>query len=101
MKEFPPKAPTERVPLTFEFDEQLADGETLTTSTVTIRATRGLDASPAAVLFGGPTIVGTVVQHLVAGGVLAEIYEVTCTANTTSQILVLRGTLPVRDPSDT
>jgi hypothetical protein len=102
MKEFSPKAITERVPLSFDFADQLVVGETLSGPAFAVRATRGLDGNPSALLTGAPAIVGSVVQHLVTGGVLAELYEVTCTVNSSnSQILVLRGVLPIRDPSDT
>ena len=103
MKEFSPKAPSERVPITFDFSEQLAATETIIgTPVLTVRAVRALDLTPSALLSGSPSIVGGIVQHLVTGGVLGELYEIRCEVETSlNQVLRLVGIQPVRDPADT
>lgn len=104
MKEVTAKSPAERVPLTFDFSDQLAEGESVTGSPViTVRAVRGLDSTPASRLSGPATIAdGSVVQQLFQGGLLHELYEVHCVASTNnSQTLELVQLLPVRDPADT
>lgn len=104
MNPLSPKAPAEKVPVTFDFSDQLADGELIVSGSVTVeaRAVFGYDASPSSRLAGSPAVDSGVVQQLFDGGVLGEHYVLTCTAPTNnSQRLVLVALLPVRDPADT
>lgn len=105
MKEVTSKTPTERVPLSFDFADQLAAGETITgTPTLTIHDTRGLDSvNPLSFATSGSVAInGSIVQQLVTGGKLGEIYQVTCSASTNNnQILELAVLLAIRDIADT
>lgn len=96
------KAPTEAVPITFDFASQLADGELISgTPTVAVTTMFGYDASPSARLVGPATSSDGVVQQLFSGGVLGEHYVITCQVTTNnSQTLVLKSLLPIRDPQD-
>jgi hypothetical protein len=84
------KRTAEKWKATFDFAEDLASGETISTADWAVTVVTGTDASPGSVLTGSPTISGSKVTHMVQGGVDGVIYCVRCRA-TTSQGQVLDG----------
>lgn len=93
-----PKDPLERVPMTFRFDEVMADDDTLATAVVAVEAVvAGTDATPNAILDGGASMQAQTVAQWITGGVAGATYRLRCTVTTTQgRTLVLRALLPVR-----
>jgi hypothetical protein len=83
-------------PSPFNFISQLAQGETISTATVTASVYTGVDANPSAVISGSASISGTVVSQKLTGGVIGVIYEILCAAVTSlGQTIQLAGYLAV------
>jgi hypothetical protein len=59
----------------FEFAPEAGEGVTLSLPTVTCVVLSGVDASPAAVLVGSPTVVGTTVVQKIQPGVVGCVYK--------------------------
>lgn len=90
------KFTTETKSLSFDFTQVLASGETLSTVTCTIVVVDGVDASPASVLAGGASIIGTKIYQKVQNGVAGVTYRLIATVTTSaSNTLVAIGDLPV------
>lgn len=93
----PPKDPAETKMLRFVFGADLADGETIASVTVSAATEAGVDASPANVLMGSPTVSGGDVLQRVHGGLAGCDYRLRCLATTSAGLVHLAsGCLPVR-----
>lgn len=99
MHQFEEKGPAEKVTLTFDFSDELG-AETISSASVTIAVLTGEDAGAASMLNGAAQVpgAGLVLQSVVAGLNNVD-YRLVCTANTTSRILQLAASLPVRNPT--
>ena len=83
-------------PLSFDFSQVLASGETLSTSTCSVLVIDGVDANPSALLSGGTSIVSSTVYQQVQNGVSGVTYRLVVTVTTSSgSTLVALGDLPV------
>ncbi len=96
---FPVKYVGETISEVFDFLSQLAVGEGLTSATVAASVYSGVDASPAAILFGSANISGSKVSQFVTAGTLGVTYLLLCTASTdTGQYLQLAAYLVIAPP---
>ena len=98
---FPVKGTSEKVPLTFDFTQDLPSGVTLTgTPTIGVSVSNGTDSNPTGILNGaaGFNSGSTQVIQPVQGGVNGADYSITCTCPTTQSNLTLSlvGLLSVR-----
>ncbi len=95
---WPAKDPAERLVATFDYHEEIDDGETIASATLTCTLLSGTDVNPDAVLYGTPTIAGGAVLQFFSGGVDGAVYILRCqaTLSPTGRVLVLAATLPVR-----
>ena len=98
---FPIKGTSEKVPLTFDFTQDLPSGVTLSgTPTLTVQTEAGTDSAPNAILNGaaGFNSANTQVIQGVQAGVNGVDYSITCTCPTTQSNLTLSlvGLLSVR-----
>ena len=98
---FPIKGTSEKVPLTFDFTQDLPSGVTLTgTPVLGVSVSNGTDSNPTGILNGaaGFNSGSTQVIQPVQGGVNGVDYAVTCTCTTTQSNLTLSlvGLLSVR-----
>lgn len=84
MNNFSEKDDDEIYTVGFDFAALLAAGETIIAVTFAIRASGTPDASSATMLSGGPSINGSVVKHLVIGGLPGIIYRISATVITSS-----------------
>lgn len=66
-----PKAPLEVIPAGIEFKNLLTAIDSVT---VSVSVKKGVDANPAALLFGSAQITGTDVRQLIQGGLDGVIY---------------------------
>jgi hypothetical protein len=91
---FSPKAPVEIVTLTFDFSA-LTGG--VTNALLTVAASIGVDAAPAAILSGMPQVSGAKVLQKVQGGLSGVHYELTCQVDTSDgeSRYALKEVLPV------
>lgn len=80
--ELPNKLAGETKPITFDFSDVLASGETISTQGVAATVYSGTDASPSSLISGSATASGAVVTQKVTAGTLGVIYELTCTITT-------------------
>ena len=96
---FSEKHPSEIVNCTFDFTNDLATAETISTASMVVRVLYGTDASASSILVGSPTIVSAnkaLVQSAQAGVDFTD-YLMTATVNTSAgRRLVLQAILPVR-----
>lgn len=99
----PTKAPTEVIPLTFDFSPDLAPGATIVGGTPALTAvveadgSGGTDNSPSAILLSTPTLSGSVVQQMIQNGVDLVDYRISCTiTDTNGNKWTLQAILPVR-----
>ena len=87
---------TEVKPLSFDFSQVLATGETLSTSSCSVLVIDGVDASPSNLLSGGTSIIGNKVYQQVQNGVAGVTYRLVVTVTTSAgNTLVALGDLPV------
>lgn len=77
-----PKKLGEVVTIPFNFVGDLAPGETLVTPTVTAVVYTGVDAAPANIRSGNPTIVGTTINQNIRNGVVGVVYGLLCHVTT-------------------
>jgi hypothetical protein len=92
------KRTAEKWKATFDFAEDLATGETISSSDWAVTVVKGTDATPSGVLTGSPTISGSKVTHMLQGGLEGVTYCIRCAATTSqSQILHGLGHLEVSD----
>ena len=83
-------------PLSFDFSQVLASGETLSTASCSVLVIDGVDASPSSLLSGGTSIIGSKVYQQVQSGVAGVTYRLVVTVTTSSgSTLVALGDLPV------
>ena len=87
----PSKRPEEKFPVQFQFADQLQFGETISGQVCTCVVFQGEDANPSAVLFGSPTLSGTVVSQVVQGGVAGVVYVLTCAASGSTGTIYTKG----------
>lgn len=91
------KAPTEIVPLTFDFAADIATAATVTVVSVAVSVITGTDPTPANILQGAATASGATVTQWITGGVDGVRYKILCTVNASDgQRLVLAAELNVR-----
>jgi hypothetical protein len=92
----PSKPVGETVPVTFNFLDLLAFGESITGATVAATVFSGTDSTPDDILSGLPVKSQVDVVQIVTGGVAGVIYEITCAVTTSdSNVLVKSGRLAV------
>lgn len=98
MNTLPSKDPNEVVPLTFDFSEYLTGGEALTgTPTITVETYSGVDATPANLIYGSPTVTGDRIKQAVRLGVDGVTYLVRASSTTTAgNVYALGALLPVK-----
>ena len=93
----PDKDPAEKLDVEFDFADEIAPGETISSAVQSVPVRTGTDASPSALLDGAASIVGLGVIQRVKAGVSGVAYvlrsEVTLSSG---RVLVLAGILPVR-----
>ena len=90
------KFTTEVKPLSFDFSQVLASGETISTATCTVLVIDGTDSNPSNVLSGGTSIIGFKVYQQVQSGVAGVTYRLVTTVTTSAgNTLVALGDLPV------
>ena len=82
--DLPNKYLGELKPITFDFSDLLAVGETISTQVVAATVYSGTDASPSSLISGSATASGAVVTQKVTAGTLGVIYELTCTITTSN-----------------
>lgn len=93
---FPTKFDSETLLLTFDFQADLAVGETLSGPTIAASVYSGTDASPSAIITGSATVSGATVTQKFTGGTVGNIYYVVCTVATSlSQVLQRSGFLTI------
>lgn len=82
--QIPPKFSSDTIAISaFDFSGQLANGETISSVTVTVLLMTGIDPTPGNILFGNAVISGPIVSQLVTGGVEGSIYVIRVQATTT------------------
>lgn len=85
---FDPKYTGETKTYQFDFTSDLAPFEAILIQTVTASVFSGTDATPSAIISGAASATRTIVSQNITGGILGVIYELLCTATTSSsQIL--------------
>lgn len=95
---FSTKDPDEVWQLSVDFSKILASGETISSSTWSVTAYTGTDASPSSILSGIPSIVGTKSKHTVIDGLDGVVYRIKATAETSlGNTYVGIGFLPVEE----
>lgn len=72
---FSPKDPSEAIFYGVDFAALLDTVETISSATISIRVTKGTDATPTAMLSGGAVIDGTAVRQKIIGGVVGAVYQ--------------------------
>ena len=84
--------------LSFDFVNELASGETISTADFTVTTFQGTDASPSSLKSGVASISGSVCTQLIVDGVEGVIYLLECEAGTDgSQKIHGVGLLKVTD----
>jgi hypothetical protein len=90
------KFTTEVKPLSFDFSQVLASGETLSTASCSALVIDGTDPTPSNLLSGGTSIIGSKVYQQVHNGVAGVTYRLVATVTTSAgNTLVALGDLPV------
>lgn len=91
------KDPAEKLTATFDFSNEIAGGESISSASLACTVISGTDASPEQVLNGAATISGSSVLQPFQGGISGVTYDLRCVATLSSgRVLVLAATLPVR-----
>lgn len=94
--ELPSKLLGETKTYYFDFASQLAAGETISSATVVATVYSGTDATPSNIISGSDSASGSIVSQLITAGTLGVIYELLCSATTsTGQVLQLCGLLAI------
>jgi len=94
----PNKVSTESIIVTFDFTNDLGQGETISSASVTSTVHQGADSNPSTMISGPAIISGSTVLQRIVGGISGVIYCLTCTITTnSSNIKVLKTTIPVND----
>lgn len=93
---WPNKYSVERVTAEFDFSKDLEPGDSVVSVQMLVTTVRGVDALPAAVLFGAATIKGARVFQQLQGGVANCSYRVESRVTTANNnLLLLARVLPV------
>ena len=80
----------------FNFQDQLVVGETISSATVAATVYSGTDAAPSSIISGAASISGAAVSQVITAGTAGVTYVLTCTAVTsTSHTIVSSGPLVV------
>lgn len=91
------KAPTEKVPATFDFTRVLGNATISGTPTCAVTLDAGTTNDVADILDGAASAANGIVMQPVKAGTAGQDYRITCTALTNDgRTLVLAGILPVR-----
>lgn len=91
------KDPVEVIALEFDYAAELGVATLTGAPVVAVTAHRGVDADPAAMLYGAPVVEGASVVQLLRGGLAGVTYKAKCQATLSDgRVLVLSGLLPVR-----
>lgn len=95
---WPEKDPLEKVWLTYNFNEALDPGETITATQILVSVKAGIDANPGDILDGAVVVVANArVMQRVRNGLDSTAYLIKCKATLTSgRILLLAAVLPVK-----
>jgi len=95
------KFTTENKPLSFDFSQVLATGESLSTASCSVLVIDGTDASPSNLLSGGASIIGSKIYQQVHNGTAGVTYRLVATVTTSAgNTLVALGDLPVYSPDE-
>lgn len=86
----PNKYPTESLQVQFDFISQLPVGQTITAATVTAAVFSGVDGSPASMISGPASFVGSVASQTITGGIVGTIYTLLCTATTSAGLSLMQ-----------
>lgn len=93
---FPSLQSGETVTLSFDFSSRMTVGQTISTAAMSVELFSGIDAAPAALLSGSPSISGAIVTHKVAPTLPGNVYDVQCAASlATGQVLIMGGYVAV------
>ena len=84
----------------FNFKDLLPAGVTVSGSAWTVTVLSGVDASPAAILSGAPSVSGSIVSQAITAGVVDVKYCIQCKATTTNASVspILSASLWIRQP---
>ena len=90
VKSFPNKQVDEDIVASFDYTDQLATGETISSAVFSATVAKSTDASPENIISGSGTVSGAVCSQLVINGLNGVKYLIKCIA-TTSQSQKLHG----------
>lgn len=92
----PAKKLGETVIIPFDFISKLSVNETIISAVCFASVYTGIDPSPSSMIAGTATIQGTIINQLIAGGVLGTIYDLLCRITTSlGQVIELTAFLAV------
>lgn len=91
--ELQPKSPATKANYQFDFTDQLASGETISTATVSVGVYSGEDADPSRLLAGATSQSSGVVTQAIKEGLAGNIYQLTCTVTTSANLALQRSGL--------
>ena len=84
----------------FDFSQVLATNETLVLATCSVIVMSGTDSNPSNILYGSPTISGSVATQRIYSGISEVTYRLIMTVTTNiGNIYTAVGDLPIYDPS--
>jgi len=86
----PPKEASKQYTQNIDFSDQMASGETITSTTVSCTVYSGVDPTPSAVL-GSTTVSGQTLNQVLTGGVAGVIYQVVLQANTSASQQLIKS----------
>lgn len=94
--EFSPKDPGETVLCTFDYTQSLGVGENILSAIISVLLRVGADDDPSAMIDGSVIISTPRVGQLITGGILGNVYHITCTATTSGdQVLILTSPMTI------
>lgn len=91
--ELQPKSPATKANYQFDFTDQLASGETISTQTVVASLYSGVDADPSQLIAGAATQSSGIVTQAIKKGLAGNIYQLTCTVTTSGNLTLQRSGL--------
>jgi hypothetical protein len=84
----------------FDFSQVLVTNETLVSAACSVIVMSGTDTNPTAILYGSPTVSGSVATQRIYSGVSEVTYRLVMTVTTSvGNIYTAVGDLPIYDPS--
>lgn len=96
---WPNKYTVERITAEFDFAKDIAAGDSLLSVQLLVTTVAGVDAVPAALLFGAAQLKGARVFQQLQGGLAGCSYRIECRATTANNnLLLLARVLPVVAP---